>query len=103
MKTYHNLFLLAICGFTTPANAAQNKVCTQAEQEESIDVAPKDWKMFYRVFKTLGHCDDRAMAENFSDRVVNLLAEDWKDLDDLRILAVSDKSFQPWMQTNSER
>ncbi len=94
MKTYQILFLPAICGFATLANAAQTKVCTQAEQIEAMDAAPKDWKAFYRLFKRLGHCDDGAMAENFSDRVVKLLAEDWKNLDDLRILAVSDKSFQ---------
>jgi hypothetical protein len=54
----------------------------------------RDWKAFYRVFKRLAHCDDGAMAENFSENVVRLLAKDWKLISDLDTLAASDQIFR---------
>jgi hypothetical protein len=76
------------------ATNARVKECTEAEQREVISTNSSDWKAFYRVFKRLAHCDDGAMAENFSENVVRLLAKDWKHIADSDSLIASDRIFR---------
>jgi hypothetical protein len=81
------------CGFCVPAYSAQVKECTDGQQKEIILAHPKNWEDFYGIFKRLSHCDDGAMAENFSDIVVRLLARDWKHFGVLETRVASDRNF----------
>jgi len=91
LRSVSCIFVFAFCSL---ASNAQVKECTEAEQREIISTHSRDWKAFYVVFKRLAHCDDGAMAENFSDNVVRLLARDWKHIGDLDTLIASDRSFR---------
>src|SRR5436309_1395909 len=73
---------------------AQTKTCSPAEQKQAIMLVARDWESLYSSFKRLGHCDDGAPAENFSEIVVGLLASDWRHFGDLRSRTTSDKKFQ---------
>jgi hypothetical protein len=84
-------FAFAFCALAT---TGQVRECTEAEQKEAILTNARDWKTFYREFKRLAHCDDGAMAENFSENVVTLLAKDWKHIGDLGGLIASDGIFR---------
>jgi hypothetical protein len=83
--------VFAFCALGTNG---QVKECKEAEQKEVILTNSKDWKTFYREFKRLGHCDDGAMAENFSENVVTLIAKDWKHIGDLGGIIASDGIFR---------
>ena len=83
-----------LCAFWAVSVGAQTKECTQSQQKEAMFFDAKTWNALYSEFKRLGHCDDGAMAENFSDNVVRLLAHNWKQIADLQKLVSSDWTFR---------
>jgi hypothetical protein len=83
-----------LCASWSVSVGAQTKECTQSQQIEAMSLDAKTWNAFYSAFKRLGHCDDGAPAESFSDNVVRLLAHNWKQIADLQKIASSDASFR---------
>jgi hypothetical protein len=90
--------LALIMGLAGLAEAATEKVCTQAEVKEAQKEADqlKDWDSVYRSFKRFAHCDEGGIAEEYSDSVSRLLARDWKHLDALLRLT-SDQGFEQFV------
>jgi hypothetical protein len=76
------------------ANNAQVVGCSDAEQREAMTAHSKDWKALYDLFRRLSHCDDGAMAENFSDNVVRLLAKEWSHFGELEAFVSSNRRFR---------
>jgi hypothetical protein len=74
---------------------AQEKTCTNADVIAAINSfsALKNWTDIYKAFKRFRHCDDGAVAEGFSDRIVHTLASRWTQLGTLRKLPSSDSRF----------
>ena len=90
------LALLAFAvGLATHAPAATHETCTARDAKiASSEVGQQeDWEGVYRSFKRFRHCDEGAIAEEYSYAIGHLLAHDWNRVDDLVHLAASDREF----------
>jgi hypothetical protein len=94
MRRFLSLLIGLLCAFWVVSVRAQTKECTQSQQTEAMSLEAKTWPVFYSAFKQLGHCDDGAPAEGFSDNVVRLLAHNWNQILDLQKLVASDSAFR---------
>jgi hypothetical protein len=90
--------LVLIVGLSGLAEAATQKVCTEAEVKEAQKEADqlRDWDSVYRSFKRFAHCDEGGIAEEYSDSVSRLLARDWKHLDAF-VRLTSDQGFEQFV------
>lgn len=81
------------------AAAGQNKSCTEKDAKDALNLPDnyRDWNAAYRAFQRFGQCDDGAIAEGFSEAIAQLLARDWKHVDDLIRLATNDKKFKQFV------
>ena len=52
-----------------------------------------DWAALYGMFRRYAGCDDGAIAEGYTDRVMDLLARGWERLPDLAPLVARDPAF----------
>jgi hypothetical protein len=55
--------------------------------------AAKDWAEFYKAYRRFGKNADGVVAETFSDKVSELLADRWDLINDLRVRGNRDKRF----------
>jgi len=53
----------------------------------------EDWAGVYQSFKRYRHCDEGAVAEEYSDAIGHLLAHNWDQVAGLVKLARSDRKF----------
>jgi hypothetical protein len=80
---------------TCGVGAADKKQCSLEEArsaEEGIDRL-RSWADLQQAFKRFGHCDDGHIAEGYSDRVVEMLATQWKTLLQLNALVSASPEF----------
>jgi hypothetical protein len=87
--------IVALAGLS---EAATQKVCTETEISQAQKEADqlRDWDSIYRSFKRFAHCDEGAIAEEYSDSVGRLLARDWEHLDAF-VRLTSDPSFEQFV------
>lgn len=81
----------------TPAAPRHSlKPCSREEERQALDEYEelKIWEDIYQSFNRYGHCDDGAIAEGYSDKVVHLLATNWKSFPELNRLAKKDPAFR---------
>jgi len=64
-----------------------------AAVEHRLDRA-STWEAIYRSIKAYPDCDDAHVGEEYSDRIVHLLATRWKEVLTLNRLAASDTQFR---------
>jgi hypothetical protein len=90
--------LLLLLGSAGLAQAATQRPCTQAETSQAQKEADQlpDWDSLYRSFKRFSHCDQGAIAEEYSDSVGRLLARDWQHID-AYVRLTSDPSFEQFV------
>jgi hypothetical protein len=90
--------LLLLLGSAGLAEAATQRACTQAEVSQAQKEADQlpDWDSLYRSFKRFSHCDQGAIAEEYSDSVGRLLARDWRHIDAF-VRLTSDPSFEQFV------
>jgi len=90
--------LVLMMGFGGSADAATQRVCTEAEVKEAQKEADQltDWDSVYRSFKRFAHCDEGGIAEEYSDSVGRLLARDWKHLNTFVRLS-ADQDFEQFV------
>lgn len=55
------------------------------------------WSQVYSAFERYAHCDDGALAEQFSQSVVRLLAEHWESLPEAAALGSKNPAFEAFM------
>ena len=99
------LMALAVgsAGFTQkqalPSPAHLQSPCPRDQEWQALDEYEKlkTWADIFRSFKRYGHCDDGAIAEGYSDKVVHLLATDWKTFSALDGLAKKDPAFRKFI------
>ena len=91
-------FLVLIMAFGGFAEAATQRVCTEAEVKEAQKEADqlRDWDSVYRSFKRFAHCDEGGIAEEYSDSVGRLLARDWKHLNAF-VRLTADQDFEQFV------
>ena len=91
-------FLVLMMGFGRFAEAATQRVCTEAEVKEAQKEADqlRDWDSVYRSFKRFAHCDEGGIAEEYSDSVGRLLARDWKHLNAF-VRLTADQDFEQFV------
>lgn len=84
---------------TPPSRAHSQKTCSRDEERQALDEYEKlkTWADIFRSFKRYGHCDDGAIAEGYSDKVVHLLATNWKTFSALDGLAKKDSAFRKFI------
>ena len=74
---------LVFCLSTVGAAIANTNKCTRAQaiaaEQDATDIP--DWRTLRHVYGRYRQCDDAAIAEGFSDAVVNLLINKWDDLE----------------------
>ena len=93
------IFWLALMmGLSGFADAATQRVCTEAEVKEALKEADQltDWDSLYRSFKRFAHCDEGGIAEEYSDSVGRLLARDWKHLNAF-VRLTTDQDFEQFV------
>ena len=80
------------------SRAATDK-CTVNLTKEALGsgLVVHDWHDMYAAYKKYGACDDGALAEEFSDRVVNLLTDHWDKFGELNKLVIQDRSFEDFI------
>ncbi len=77
----------------------QAKQCSPAEAKAAEVSADRlnNWADVERAFRAYEHCDDGAIAEGFSDRIMHLLARRWSTVPDLSKRGVADPAFQAFV------
>jgi hypothetical protein len=82
----------------TPLAHAQ-KPCSRAEERQALGEYEKlkTWADIFRSFERYSHCDDGAIAEGYSDKIVHLLAKDWKSFPELNRLTKKDPVFRSFI------
>lgn len=89
------LFTLA----STLAPGQAQKPCPSQDEKRALNEREKlrTWKDVYRSFQQFSHCDDGAIAEGYSDKIVSLLARDWTNVLVLNGLARKDPRFKAFV------
>jgi hypothetical protein len=78
---------------------ADARTCTKSDERAALDAVPaaSTWQQIYAAYRRYGHCDDGAIAEGFSDRVVHLLASDWESVSELGRMVAADAPFRAFV------
>lgn len=101
MKYYLSIFCLITLNllFQPVTTIAATYKCTVNLTKEALGsgLEVQDWHDMYAAYKKYGACDDGALAEEFSDRVVNLLTNHWDKFGELNRLVIQHKSFEDFM------
>lgn len=71
------------------------KECSPAEAEtaENATDSLHSWEQIYTAYSRYRHCDEAAIAQGFTDKVVHLLATDWGTLAKLDVILQRDPQF----------
>jgi hypothetical protein len=79
-------------------SCAQESPCTDNgfEAERSLDYL-NSWEDIYQSFKKYKQCDDGALAEGYSDKIVHMLADHWDKLNELIRISSADKEFHDFV------
>jgi hypothetical protein len=88
------LALAMLCG---EGQAAQ--VCSMEEMASSQAgaAAARDWDAMYDAFHRFSPCDERGVAQAFSDSIGYLLSRRWSDLHDLEHFAEANRAFRAFV------
>jgi hypothetical protein len=89
------IFFLLLLG-AAPAEAHRCPVAEAQAAEQATDTL-HSWRSIYTAFTRYKQCDDGAIAEGFSDKVVHLLATQWSSLHQAQHLIAKDRSFQSFI------
>ena len=75
------------------------KECSRIEAESAENAVDTldSWPSIFAAYKRYVHCDDAAIAEGFTDKVVHHLANRWELLDQAQQLIARDPSFQAFI------
>lgn len=75
--------------------AATRTACTANEAKAATSELGQqaDWQGVYQSFKRFRHCDEGAIAEEYSYAIGHLLAHNWDDLGDLVHIVAADRQF----------
>ncbi|KGM51608.1 hypothetical protein N800_13500 [Lysobacter daejeonensis GH1-9] len=76
---------------------AQECSATDAQAVESSVDSLDSWGSIHAAYQRYSYCDDGAIAEGFTDRVVHLLATQWASLSQVRRLIAHDPEFQDFV------
>ena len=82
-----------------PSTATANEYCSTdmyQRADASLVSAAGGWGSLLRHQKAFGSCDDGALAEGYSDAVVNLLAYRWDQFDAFVGLSSRSPTFRQW-------
>ncbi len=85
-----------MCGVAYAAPASTSASCTRQDEiqaSQSVD-AINTWPDAYVAYARYGKCDDGAIAEGFSDRIVHLFASHWSTLSEFKTLAARHAGFE---------
>ncbi len=77
------------------AVAHEGRQCLPEEARSAEEGADRvrNWAELYQAYRRFGHCDSGAIAEGYSDRVVEMLAHKWKTLPQLNALVSVNPEF----------
>jgi hypothetical protein len=94
MSVYRFALALVLIGICSTPLAHEN--CTQAEAKTAEEGADSmaNWSQLHKAFTRFKFCDDGAIAEGYSDSVVRLLIEQWRDVSDLQKTFDADQGFE---------
>ncbi len=91
------LRLVIVAALMLVMSDSNAKVCSQADGRSAEDAVDhlNTWSDIHAAFvRYTPQCDDGAVAEGFSDRIVHLLAVNWAALPVLHRLVKNDISFR---------
>lgn len=90
------LFLLLLLFSTaTWANGSQHSCSREQAMKAEAEVENlNDANAIYQSYVRFGHCDDGAIAEEYSVSVVRLLTKNWSEFERLSQLTTSNKKFE---------
>jgi hypothetical protein len=78
---------------------ARHPICSAKaynRADASLPAAGRSWSTLNRHWQFFRQCDDGALAEGYSDAVVRLLANRWRQFDAFASLARRDSDFRRW-------
>lgn len=87
------LFLLSV---SAPLHASGCN-STLARAADSASDSWRSWPSIYAAYQRYGQCDDGALGEDFSDRIVHLLASNWGTLNQAQRLIAREPAFQAFI------
>jgi len=92
-------FVYVVALFSAGAVHPQKRACTSLEGRHALDEADtlRSWDALYKSYKTLGHCDDGAVGEGYSESVARILIDHWNTLPRFVQLAGTDAAFQKFV------
>jgi hypothetical protein len=90
------LSTLTIAQAHKKATLSAKTPCTSQEEQTALNAIDhlKSWDDIHLAFKNFGHCDDGAIAEGYSDKVVTLLDRNWRSVTILNRLGRLDPKFR---------
>jgi len=81
-----------------PSVLADTRVCTMEEAiAAEMAATAQSWEQLHQQFKHYSHCDDGAIGEGFSESVTLLLAEHWRDIQQLETILRHDSAFRKFV------
>jgi len=75
-------------------------LCAQQVAPEQIVLDSKNWSDLYNAYKRIGKNADGVVAGAFTDKVSQLLADDWERLSELRSITRNDRTFLRFVTLN---
>lgn len=88
--------LILLFLFASSASAHECSIAEAQSAENSID-SLDSWQSIQSAYKRYGRCDDGAIAEGFTDKVVHLLATRWSSLGQAQKIIARDPAFKTFM------
>jgi hypothetical protein len=84
-----------LLGLPSAHAATDRKPCSLPEQRAALEGVDRlhTWGDLQQAYKRFGHCDDGAIAEGYSEMVVETLANRWHTLPQLSTLTTADPEF----------
>ena len=76
-----------------PVSATQTSCAHAEEATDGLD----SWPKVYHAYQQFPECDDGGVAEGYADKIEDLLADQWSDLDVLLKLVKSDPNFEAFV------
>ena len=93
MRMKSRAWLLLAVMAAAPVSAAPSSCALAEEATDGLD----SWPKVYHAYQQFPECDDGGVAEGYADKIEQLLADHWSDLDVLMKLVKSDPNFEAFV------
>jgi hypothetical protein len=91
------VIIISVSAGFSPAWSSSSCSSQKGETAERSIADIKTWEQLHASFSLYAPCDDGAIAEGYSDKIANLLVDQWGSINDLSGLSDKDPGFRQFV------